>query len=32
MSQWNPTSWQKKETTQQPNYADSVALLENVEK
>ena len=32
MSQWNPTSWQKKETTQQPYYADSVALLKNVEK
>ena len=32
MSQWKPTSWQEKSTTQQPSYADSVALAENISK
>ena len=30
MTNWNPTSWQKKQTAQQPNYADSEALGQTV--
>ncbi len=32
MTNWNPTSWQAKNTAQQPNYADSSSLDETVAK
>ena len=32
MTSWNPTSWQDKNTAQQPNYADSASLAATVEK
>ncbi|MBT4523450.1 MAG: 3-deoxy-7-phosphoheptulonate synthase class II, partial [Phycisphaerae bacterium] len=32
MTLWNPTSWQDKNTAQQPNYADSTSLTATVEK
>jgi 3-deoxy-7-phosphoheptulonate synthase len=32
MTLWNPTSWQDKNTAQQPNYADSASLAATVEK